>query len=304
LPQQTKATHKFLLKGLHDPAEGVRWQAALAIATAKWNDAQSTSALLESLNDTNEFVGAAAVHALARLGATNAAPALSAKLKLRLQTAVSAPEEFERQASAVMRDAGSNFQRGGQYELLDPEHLEMSIGFRVPEQAKRMATMRLPPQPFALPTHDYTLVDALIEALGDLEYTPEADELFKLRGTDYDGVAVRALNKIARERLGNEILATAKDTKTDSFFRERELVTLCNLSMTNRVRDLVPLLDDVTPIVYSRSMPGQEWRICDRAAVSIAILLGWEQPIMMRYLRPGQREELMKRAREWTKSAP
>lgn len=309
VPQQTESTHKLFLQGLHDPADGVRWQAALAMATAQWKDAQSSSALLESLNDTNEFVGSAAAHALAQLGATNAAPALVAKLQSRLQAAASSPEELERQASAVMRDARYGFDRSPQYQLLAPDDLEMSISMRVPKQAKQMATMRLPPHSFALPTHDYTLADALIEALGDLGYAPAAEEFFKLRGTDYEAIATRALRKIVPERLAAELLATAKDTKTDSYFRERALVTLCNLSMTNRVRELVPLLEDLTPIAYSpiaysRPLPGPEWRVCDRAAVSIATMLGWEYPTEHRYLRPEQREELMQRAHEWAKSNP
>jgi len=52
-------------------------------------------------------------------------------------------------------------------------------------------------------------------ALGELKYTPAADELFKLRGTDYDAVAISALNKIVPERLAGELLASAKDSHLD-----------------------------------------------------------------------------------------
>jgi len=155
--------------------------------------------------------------------------------------------------------------------------------------------MRLPPQRFVLPTHYYTLVDALIEALGDLGSASAADELFKLRGTDYEATATRALSKIAPERLATELVATAKDTKTDSYFHERALVSLRNLSLTNRVRDLAPLLDDVSPIIYSRPMPGPEWRVCDRAVISIATMLGWKQPVLLRCLRPEQRNRAHRR---------
>ena len=139
----------------------------------------------------------------------------------------------------------------------------------------------------------------MIEGLGDLGYTPAADELFKLRGTDYDAEVTRALNKLVPERLTKELLAAAKNRELDSYLRERAMVTLGAISATNCARSLVPLLDDVTPIVYSRPLPGQEWRICDRAAVTIALVLGWEQPIMLRYVRPEQREDLMKRVRTW-----
>lgn len=139
----------------------------------------------------------------------------------------------------------------------------------------------------------------MIEGLGDLGYTPAADELFKLRGTDYDAEVTRALNKLVPERLTKELLASAKNRELDSYLQERAMVTFGTISATNCARSLVPLLDDVTPIVYPRPLSGQEWRICDRAAVTIALVLGWEQPIMLRYVRPEQREDLMKRVRTW-----
>ena len=304
LPQQTEATCKLLLQALRDREAGVRWQSALAIGTAGWNTPESQAALLESLNDTNEVVAAVAAHSLARLEVTNAAPSLFAKLKTWLQSTNTSPEELQRQASAVTRDIRSDFNRGAAYQLLDPDNLEMRFRVRVPDRVKQMASLRLPPQPFALPTHDYTLADALIEALGELGYTAAADELFKFRGTDHDAEATRALNKLVPHRLTDELLATAKDKQVDSYLRERALVTLCNISATNRVRDIVPLLDDVTPIVYSQTLPGAEWRICDRAATAISVLLGWESRMMPTYVRPEQREEMMTRVREWAKSAP
>jgi hypothetical protein len=79
---------------------------------------------------------------------------------------------------------------------------------------------------------------------------------------------------------------------------------LCAISSTNHVRDLVPLLDDTTPIEYSRPLPGPEWRVCDRAAMTIAVLLGWENRMQPIYMRPEQREETMKKVREWANSVP
>jgi hypothetical protein len=154
------------------------------------------------------------------------------------------------------------------------------------------------------PTHDYTLADALIEALGDLGYIPAANELFRLRGTDHDMEATRALSRIAPDRLTRELLATAKDKQIDSYVREQALVTLCNISATNHVRDIVSLLDDTTPITYSRTLPGPEWRICDRAAATIAVLLGWQDRMPLLYVRPGQREEMLARVRKWADSVP
>jgi HEAT repeat protein len=299
LPQQTDAIRKLFLKALNDRADGVRWQAALAIG--KTNASQSDAALLETLNDTNEMVAAAAVYSLAKLGATNTAPVLFAKLKTRLQSTNASPEELERQASEIARDM-----RGGENQakkILDPDRLELRFGIRVPARAKQMASRRLPPRPISFPTHDYNLADALIEALGDLGYTPAADELFKLRGTDYDAETTRALSKLASDRLTGELLVTAKDKQVDSYVRERAMVTLCNISATNHVRDLIPLLDDATPIVYERTLPGPEWRVCDRAAETIAILLGWENGRSPIYIRPEQRGKTMNRVRDWAKQA-
>ena len=299
LPQETDAIRKLFLKALNDQAAGVRWQAALAIG--KTNASPSDAALLETLNDTNEIVAAAAVYSLAKLGATNTAPVLFAKLKTRLQSTNALPEELERQASEIARDM-----RGGENQakkILDPDRLETRFGIRVPARAKQMASRRLPPRPISFPTHDYNLADALIEALGDLEYTPATDELFKLRGTDYDAETTRALSKLASGRLTGELLATAKDKQVDSYVRERAMVTLCNISATNHVRDLIPLLDDTTPIVYERTLPGPEWRVCDRAAKTIAILLGWENGRSPISIRPEQREETMNRVRDWAKQA-
>jgi hypothetical protein len=98
------------------------------------------------------------------------------------------------------------------------------------------------------------------------------------------------------------LLATAKDKQIDSYVREQALVTLSHLSATNCARDVVPLLDDTTPIIYSRPLPGAEWRICDRAAVTIAVLLRWESGLSPIYHHPEQREEMMRRAREWAKA--
>jgi hypothetical protein len=47
-----------------------------------------------------------------------------------------------------------------------------------------------------------------------------------------------------------------------------------------------------------------EWRVCDRAAQSIAVLLGWEDGRFPMFMRPEQRDELMTRSREWAKQVP
>lgn len=201
LPQQTDSTRQMLLQGMHDPVAGVRWQAAMAVGKAGWNDEASQSALLEKIDDTNQYVGAAAAHSLVQLNATNAAPTLYAKLKTALLSANPPIEVLEKQS----REISSEFmgEENHAVSVLDPDHVEMHlyVSAEVTANMKRQAAMRLPPRPFRLPLANYDLSQALIEALGDLKYDPVADELFKLSGTDYEQAANDALTKLAPGRL-------------------------------------------------------------------------------------------------------
>ncbi|MGO8836706.1 MAG: DUF3160 domain-containing protein [Limisphaerales bacterium] len=311
IPQQTEATCKALVSASQSPDAGVRWQAMLAIGNARWKEESPITVLSGGMRDTNKNVAAAAVRSLARLDVTNMAPTLMNYLEISLQSPPLSPETQQQQAEAITIEQARIYRPvGGTHpglgNLLDSDNLELRIrtGREVSANSKRMAATRLPPRPFNLPTHNFDLTTALIEALGDLGFTPATDELFKLRGTDYDAEATRALAKLAPDRLTGELLATVLDKQIDSYVREKALVTLCAISATNRVRDLVPLLDDTTPIEYSRPLPGPEWRVCDRAAITIAILLGWENRMQPIYMRPEQRDETMKKVREWANSVP
>lgn len=307
--QQTNDAGKLLLRAMQDADDGVRWQAALAIGKAHWQNEPPVTALLNCLKDTNQYVAAVAVRSLVHLGASNIAPALLTKLKAHVHSENPSDEKNQRQAEAIKHDMGRSSRSVGGYsgglaDILDPDRLTLRMDLGARGAARRVTSMRLPPRPFTLPTHNYDLTDALIEALGGLEYAPAADELFKLRGTDYDTQASIALHKLAPDCLADELLVTAKDKKIDSYEREKALVTLGNLRATNRVRELIPLLDDVTPIVYSRQLPGPEWRICDRTAETLAVLLGWQNGRLLMFVRPEQREQMMARAREWARQAP
>jgi len=122
LPQQTEATRKMLLQALRDPADGVRWQAVLAIGTARMNDSQSQSALLETLNDTNQFVAAAAAYSLARLDATNSAPKLFSKLETVLSSTNAPIEVLEQQSLEITRDFRG--EENHAVNVLDSDHLQ------------------------------------------------------------------------------------------------------------------------------------------------------------------------------------
>src|SRR6185312_5237269 len=101
LPKQSDETRQMFLQALRDPVESVRWQAALGIGNSGWNDDQSITALLKTVDDTNELVGAAAVHSLAKLNATNAAPTFLEKLKTRVKLPALASEEISPQARSI-----------------------------------------------------------------------------------------------------------------------------------------------------------------------------------------------------------
>jgi len=308
VPQPTEPTRRLFLRALQDANAGVRWQAVTAIGQSDWNDEQSQSDLVKMLDDTNPFVGAVAANMLARLNATNAAPALFVKLKAELAATNLPVEVMEQEAGEISQD----FRRGGNQavNVLDPDNQELHlfVSAEVTANMKRMAATRQPPRSFNLPDHNYNLTVALIEALGELRYLPAEDELFNLRSSvnllseDYETAATAALARIAPDRLTDELMATAKDKQVDSYLREQAMVGLCNLSATNRMRELIPLLDDTTPIEYSRPLPGMEWRVCDRAAETIAMMLGWERTIPM-FIRPEQRDKTMVRVREWAQQA-
>jgi hypothetical protein len=301
LPKQTDPTRQMLLRALHDPADGVRWQAALAIGKAGCNDESSRTALLETLNDGNELVAAAAVHALVKLGDTNAAPKFLEKLKAQVQLPVRVSEEWSPQAKAILGDIKG--EENHALTILEVDSLPLRIEMGVTRIMQQRANFRGPPLPIDMPTHNYCLADELIEALGEFGYAPAIDELMKLRGTAYGAEAARALDNLAPDSLADGYLKTALDKQTDSYLREQALIALGKTSATNRVRELVPLLDDTTVINYSRPLPpGLEIKICDRAAETIAVMLGWEDRRMRRpFVPPKQREELMSRIRDWAK---
>jgi HEAT repeat protein len=279
----------------------------MAIGKTGWNDAPSQAALLEKLDDPNQYVGAAAAYVLARLDATNAAPALLAKLHAVLSATNPPLKVLEPQALEITREFRGEENQA--VRVLDPDNLEFSldVSAEVTANLKRQAALHRPPRPVQVRMPNYDLPRALIQALRDLAYAPAADELFKLAGTDYEETAADALAKLAPGRLASNLLAVCQDPKTDSYLREKAMVTLGTLSATNCARALVPLLDDLTPIVYSPPLrSGGDWRICDRAALTIATLLGWEgQPRNRRMMMPvEQRQELMTRVREWAKTVP
>ena len=303
LPEQTESTGKMLLRMLASQDEGERWQAALAIGRANWRTSPPVDALVHCLNDSNQFVAAAAVHSLAQLGATNVAPVLMSKLGNCLESEAPSAEETKRQAKAIKEQIDSNSGRVTGIRILDPDFLSLFMHVPLARGQRRPAfRIGIPPEPGkSLEDVDSGLASSLIQSLGTLRYRPAEDALFKLLGTDHETAVVLALQKLAPDRLENQMLATALDKQTDPLRREEAMAYLCSLGATNQLRNLIPLLDDQTKIVYQRNRLHLEWRICDQAADTIAGLLGWRERFHSS-ASPAQREAFIAQVRTWASS--
>lgn len=312
VPTQTAASSNALCQAAARSGAGIRWQALIAMGQAHWPGQPPIELLLERLQDTNQYVAAAAAISMSRLRLTNAAPALMKRLEIALQSPQPGLEEQKAQSQLITRDWEPNYRPvGGGHggaSILAPVNWSWWLKFNdnsdgnIPEQS-----VRHPPVQYDLSPRTCDLTATLIDAVGNLGYAPAVDPLLKLRGTDYDSEAMRALEALVPERLAGILLATALDKQTDSYVREQSLFALGNLSITNHVKELIPLLADTTPIVYSRPMSRAPWRICDRAAVTIAIQLGWEDKhspsLYLLYLDSQRRGELMTKVSAWAKQA-
>jgi hypothetical protein len=247
---------------------------------------------LERLNDDNEYVTAAAVSALGQLKATNAAPALLTNLQERLQKPEPSAETLQPQSEAVQSFA-LNFainpginprmgRRNGQVRF-GPMRKGFAPGFREEGSPAR---------------------DALIEALGDLNYQPAEESIFSLLDGPRAISASKALKELAPEKLAHRLEAEACDKKADPQTRDRALMLLGTPPANSSATGLIPLLDDTTvvPMLGRRGMAGREWRICDQAATTIATLLG--RPVRIMPMQPiDQRDQQIEQLRESLKAA-
>jgi HEAT repeat protein len=279
---QTSQTRGVVLRALSDSAPAVRWEAATVLGASSGNVPEKTAALLERLNDTNEYVAAAAVSALAQLEATNAAPALLTNLDERLQKPEPTIESLAPQ-DEILRDFSLTF---------------------ISERPRSMPNMqrgwrmnRFAPRAEGSPARA-----ALIEALGNLHYHPAEGRIFDLLDGPHAVSAGKALKKLAPEKLARRLEAEACDKKADPQTRDRALLLLGTAPANGSAADLVPLLDDTTivPGPGRRGMPGREWRICDRAAETITALLG--RPITIAPMTD-QRDQQIDQIRQSLKAA-
>jgi HEAT repeat protein len=288
---QTDQTRGVLLRALSDPAPGVRWEAATVLGAAAGNVAEKTAALLVRLNDDNEYVTAAAVTALGQLDATNAAPALLANLEERLQKPEPSVENLQPQSEAA-RDFALN--AATEQPRLAPNGQPRFNGMRMGRFAGG----------FLMRGEGSPARAALIETLGDLHYQPAEERIFGLLDGAHAASAAKALKQLAPEKLARRLEAEACDKKADPQARDRALLLLGTPPANSSATDLIPLLDDTTvvPAPGHRPMPGREWRICDRAAATIATLLGRSVRIIP--MQPtDQRDQQIEQIRQSLKAA-
>ena len=282
-----------LLAALHDSAAAVRWQAALALAKPSTAAGENAAPLLERLSDENPLVAVAAAYALGRSGATNSAPALLAKLE-QLLAAPELSDEASERAAETIRDFA--LLTPGQTNYLDPDGLAMRLqpGF---------GRMRRFVGPMMRASFDQlSPVNAVIESLGDLKYEPAEERIFGLLDGSHAMAAAKAMQQLAPEKLTGRLTSIACDKNAAAQSRDDALLLLAAYPSPNPVAALAPLLDDTTIVPGRRLLAGREWRICDRAAGTIATLLGRTSrivPMQTTDLRDREIEEV----RQWLKSA-
>jgi HEAT repeat protein len=287
--QPTGQTRATLLRALGDDAPGVRWQAVLAVGEASWDVAQKIPPLLDRLNDSNELVAAAAACSLGKIGAASVAPVLFSNLEQRLEAPAPGAGALQEQCEAVQDNILGNI--NGQSNPFDPDNL---LGRAQTPRMRRFA-MDVRRDPF-------TVVTALIEALGDLHYQPAADTILGLLDGRNANSAAKALRKLAPEKLAVRLITIASDKAALPQARDDALLLLSDTAGASPMAGLIPLLDDHTVVPGIRLMPGREWRICDRAATTLAALMG--RPVRMAPMMPTeQRDEQIEQIRQWLKSA-
>jgi HEAT repeat protein len=287
--QATAQTRAALLRALRDDAPGVRWQAVLAVGEAPWDVTQKIPPLLDRLNDGNELVAAVAACGLGKIGAASVAPVLLSNLEQRMEAPAPGAAALQEQCEAVQDNLLQNI--NGQSNPFDPDNL---LG------RAQMARMRR----FAVDVRrdQFTLVTALIEALGDLHYQPAEETILGLLGGRNANAAAKALKKLAPEKLARRLITIAADKNALPQARDDALLLLSDTADANPMADLIPLLDDHTVVPSLRLMPGREWRICDRAATTLAALLG--RTVRVAPMMPTeQRDQQIEQVRQWLKSA-
>ena len=294
-PKADPRLTKTLLKALGDSDAGLRWQAVTAIAQGGLKDAAVVKALVARIEDANEFVASAAVRALAKLKASEAAPAMLARLKRGVRPSGLTSSESRKQEQAIL--GATDY--GGRTDLMV---LRPRDGFG-----------------FGGLT---CLGRALVGALARFRYNPAKDQLVKMLDGDYCDEAIEALKEVAPEGLKERLLGmitgknatsalealekmepdkhvarlitVALDRKADPFSRRTALLELRSKGGAATAARLIPLLDDTTGFKYD------DRQMCDYAAAAMGAMLGWRHasgPVRDAEVR----KKLIARLKKWAK---
>jgi hypothetical protein len=294
-------TRETLLHGLQDKDDSVRWQAVSAVYKAKWSDNRSTAALINRLDDTNRCVAAGAAHVLGKLGVTNAAPILLAKLQASKQAPRVSDEEWKRQTEAISQKGIEDWRWERDPDGLPSYFFGRNIGTNV-LRAELMRILRPSQLQLRLPS-GFTFDRAVIAALGELKHQASEEMLLNELGGENSNAAVEALKKLDPSRLEQSLFSLAVDRQAEGMKRGIALNAICDLAVTNRLRDLLPLLDETSIIMLMPRSPESAWRLCDHAAVVMARILEWEtNPRLI--VDVEAREELIKKLRDWAAGKP
>jgi len=270
VPKAGEGVKKALLGALRHPDDGLRWQAADAIARGGLKDRDIIAALVRLIEDTNEFVASAAVRALADLKADKAAPAMLARLKKGVRPRNITSSVSHRQTEAI---TGATRYGGSVALMVLRQRLGIAAG---------------------LPS----LGEALVEALGVLGHKPATKQLEAMFAGNYAPEAIEALRAIDPKHHVDRLVTLALNKKADILGREEALEKLREVRSTGVATRLLPLLEETT--AFSGSYNDKQWRVCDQAAQTIASLLDWKDNLS-KFSEIQERKKLIAKIRQWAK---
>jgi hypothetical protein len=138
----------------------------------------------------------------------------------------------------------------------------------------------------------------MINALAEMDYQPACEEAVRHLGGENHLAAVRALNKLAPERLEAALFYIALDRQSEATRRGQALSSIGGLAFAQRASELLPLLDQTEVVVPIPRDPAMDWRLCDQAAVVMANLLGWDFDGRL-LTDPMLRAQLIQKLRDW-----
>ena len=296
----TGAVRSCLLAALKDESPGVRYQAARAAGELPPGDDDLAAALIERIDDDNEFVAAEAVWTLRRWNRADAAGAMTRRLEKALRSIdeASAPDrpwvgDGERpkdpQREAVI--AGTHYRqgvwgRGGAWHVLT-SGLGLPYRLRTLPGALYVALGAFGHRP-AMTTLARRAKgpdsQQALAALGRIDPAGQKARLETLLHGRHGIVALQALDELDPAGRTERRVAVALDAQAPPAVRDEALrkltpsrygpVTPARKSLARR---LAPLLGETREIPGRTLRSRRGERLCETAAVTIGVLLGWRK---------------------------